>query len=244
MVRNSNNKNVFSNLSRYDCLWRYSDRFGQHSNLIIIVDDFDGSNSSSLLEYHYTGSGLGNPQARIDQRKWICANDTMGIAPDCERRKEFTSTESDWDKFGHSVRYCLAQRIEASTGYGQCQMKFSPPLALGKDLRKFQVFVLTRVVVACICMLFKVTCMWCVYFSKELRHGVTLCTLGDAIASFLEREDQYTGNLVNVTWKELSKQKGKSWETVKARAWQDSGKPPVRWARTTGRTRLYTTFSM
>lgn len=132
MIRNSRDKNVFANLTKFDCLWRYSDLFGQHSNLIIIVDNVTDSNTSSLIEYHYTGSGLKNPRAKRDQREWICANDTVGIAPDCNQREDFVNTAPDWDKYGHPVSYCLAQRIQASTGYGQCQMKFSPPLALGE----------------------------------------------------------------------------------------------------------------
>lgn len=86
--------------------------------------------------------------------------------------------------------------------------------------------------------------MWGVYLSKELRHGVTLCTLGDAIASFLEREDQCTKNLINVTSKELYRQKGKSWEDLEPQDWRRSTKTVARWAETTGKTRLYSTFSL
>ena len=243
MVNNARNDVVFSNISRINCLQRYSDLFAQHSNLMVIVDDYPYSDTSSLVQYHYTASGLVNSQAKIDQREWICANSTGPDNPDCYHRKEFDRTQSNWDKFGYAIQYCLAQNIEASTGYGNCQMKFSPPLALGELSHYFPPGRrLTIKLVVCICILFKVVCMWCTYGNKDLRSGTTLCTMGDAVAEFLQREDMETRDLVNVTSKELYKRKKQDWE-FEPREWSRS-KKVVRWGQVTSPMRLGFTFTV
>ena len=95
--------------------------------------------------------------------------------------------------------------------------------------------------VVCICNLFKCVCMWYTYFDKDIRSGATLCTLGDAVASFLHTQDDTTQHLNNVTLKELKQHKS-NWHFDPV-MWRRSDRRVTIWAHTVSKTNLWITFS-
>ena len=130
MESNWNVSFTYDNISNVDCLTRYSDLFGQHSNLMIVVDPFPGSENASLIEYHYNPTGLESFTDRKQQQTWICSDGETG-GPRCDHRSDFKRTANHWYKHHHQITHCIAFNIEAGLGYGDCQMKFSPILMLG-----------------------------------------------------------------------------------------------------------------
>lgn len=128
--------NLWTNLTNELCLTRYSDGFGLHSNLMIVVEQYPQENTSSLVEYHYTTSGIGTASGHWDQRYWICSNGTSD-GPDCDKRFDFAATANKWVKHGHTVSYCLSWNLENAQGWNDCQIKFSPVLMLGKRTANF-----------------------------------------------------------------------------------------------------------
>ena len=84
--------------------------------------------------------------------------------------------------------------------------------------------------------------MWYCYGSKTLRTGTTICTLGDAIASFLEKQDPFTKNLNNVTRQEIVAHEG-NWG-FKPQEWISSEKQIQPWQKTVTSRRLYVTLAL
>ncbi|TKA68236.1 hypothetical protein B0A55_10035 [Friedmanniomyces simplex] len=100
---------------------------------------------------------------------WICEDDPTATLRNCDIAKQQRNAKN-WNVNGYRIDYCLS---ELSSGPGQCRLQFSTTI-------------LAVVIVMNICK-----CLAMVLTLLQNRE-VALVTVGDALASFLEKPDHLT----------------------------------------------------
>jgi hypothetical protein len=100
---------------------------------------------------------------------WMCASHTKGFC-DTNNKYEVPRDKSKWAPYDRVVNYCIVEVVEGKN----CKLQYSLPIAM--------IVILSNLV--------KVICMVITLFA--FKHHAALVTIGDAVASFLEYEDQET----------------------------------------------------
>lgn len=175
------NASSYEILDQSDCIKEYGvDYLSTRRNAIVVVSD---SNSTDPL-LGYLNWNYSQPQ-----NSWVCGT-TLGydmtLVPepisdfDCSIPVALQGLDSDsWVMANETVEYCLSEIVA-----DVCRLEFSAPVMIA---------------VIC-CNLVKLFCMtFTIWRCKEF----TMVTLGDAVASFLERPDRYTKGLCTLTKKEI-----------------------------------------
>ncbi|KAF5001395.1 hypothetical protein FDECE_10958 [Fusarium decemcellulare] len=215
----------FVRLDNYDCITSYAQNFiSDRSDVILVVE----SNASTSLQ---NNSQLRKPDETEYNRSpygWICVSlidqfsdlscDASAVASNADEwRVRDPETEGAWvpeaDRKSLRVKYCLSKPTEES-----CRLTMSIPL-------------LATVVGCNILKLLGLVMTWLCLNNRPL------LTLGDAIASFLDRPDPTT-----VDCRMLSHDSGKplSWEPG-TRPWLPKMR---RWASSVSRRRYAITISL
>jgi hypothetical protein len=190
----------YDHLDTAACLQEYSSRLvADHRNLILVSSDQNSTNSILAFDTaEIKSEGSGDPI------NWICSNDPASDMESCDP-SAYLEDPSSWRVFGHPIEYCLSEKTSQS-----CAVKFSSSIAIS----------------VIICNAIKVLTMFYILFKIDIASTVT-CT-GDAIASFLSREDQYTFNMSMASSRDFNRA---GWYSGQL------SKPPNRWggAATKGR---------
>jgi hypothetical protein len=225
---------------------------------VLLVSNKTRNNSllawSSYLETKYLANSL--------LPDWLWTGNNSLLVPELTN----VSVADYWTSHGNEVQYCL-RRSDTSQlkSFDTCYLQVSPYLLLGKRDLEFSHSVGTMLngvsTVVCICNFVKcVSIIWKLVQTKRAKkksqstcHSNTeelelskknlllensaLCTLGDAIASFLEIPDYTTRNLGIVSWFQLDPD-DISWSDIRSVKWQPS---KFRWYQaTSSRRRLLT----
>ena len=177
-----------ANLTKRQCLNLYSDLYGDRTNVLVVVQDTPESDGMALLEYTYHPAWWYS-----DEVYWPCANGTAD-GPDCGKPQVATPSNLEaWTKYNHLVLYCLNEKREVQ----HCRLNYSPAISI--SMNTFRRLILeANILVSAICCVSSLKCLCimatCWYFSWHLRE-TTLCTLGDAVSSFLQEPDRYTAHM-------------------------------------------------
>ncbi|KAI9765213.1 MAG: hypothetical protein M1840_007705 [Geoglossum simile] len=176
-------------LDPHACISAYSDQFILNRRDVLVVvsgDDSESPNNALLgyIDWDYREL-LGN-------NSWICgtnatANLELVTFPveefDCVPSDALASADSQtWFMAGQAPLYCLSERAPE-----KCKLQFS----------------LHIMIVVIFCNGVKVVCLWLT--GKSVGGGKLLLTLGDAVESFLEREDEGTREMCLVGLREVEK---------------------------------------
>ncbi|RYP20579.1 hypothetical protein DL765_002736 [Monosporascus sp. GIB2] len=179
----------FMALNSTRCMSMYANGFLEvASDVIVVTSSVSNSSSSPLLWTRYPERSLSRSgkEANGDPYNWICHDDlekqltpynrlTPGKHYDvCTTQvvKEIADHPDPWTVYGHPVEYCIYRpQLE------QCSLLFN-------------IWMMLAVLV---CGFFKTAIIvWiCIRYSRNNN----LRTFGDAVSSFLEREDETTQNL-------------------------------------------------
>jgi hypothetical protein len=230
------------NRSKIDCLRVFTDMYGDRTNVLIVTQDASHAEAPTILQYSYVAASW--TEGGI---YWPCddgapggktANEAGG--PDCGKAGSVTSSNLDhWKKFDRPVLYCLS---EQPTG-DHCRLSYSPaimtslyPPPPAKCLQKVD---LSYVAICCVstlkCLCIALTAYW-LYKHRQK----PLCTIGDAICSFLKEQDQYTADFGIAT--RSSFQKKSAWEADAAQSIQWHSRR-VRWYAAASKRRwIFTTL--
>jgi hypothetical protein len=155
--------------------------------LVVVSGDDNVSPNNALLgyiEWDYREL-LGN-------NSWICgtnatANLELVTLPvenfDCPPSDALAAVDSQtWFMAGQRPLYCLSEQVPE-----KCKLQFS----------------LHIMIVVIVCNMVKIVCLWLT--GQSVGEGKLLLTLGDAIESFLEREDEGTRGMCLVGLREVEK---------------------------------------
>ena len=170
------NKSILDKLTNEDCIRQYTSQIISRRSDVFLVnkmrypdDDLYGKpyfNYSSLL----TSSLVASVSGGTSMNQWKCldAACTTASGPQHMQISEVLQHASAWTINDLGVDYCLSQPVPE-----QCRLQFS----------------LAIMIVVVACNFVKLVC-FCIILWK--RHWKPLVTLGDAIASFLDRPDPTT----------------------------------------------------
>lgn len=181
------------NLTREDCLKTYLTAFGNRQDVLVVStrDLFHPSrplnytNNSLLFFANFTGFPSKG-------RYWQCAStNTL----DCRKREGWTPQELDsWNIIGYRIDYCLSSERNAEN---QCKVNYNlsfmisripHPNSLVSDL-------FLKSIGVCVANLCKCIGLVGTVFLQYRRNRQCLITVGDAIASFLNRGDHSTRDM-------------------------------------------------
>jgi len=187
-ILNNANTSTYEKLDRKDCIDNYTPSgFGARGNLVIVMDDSNSTGQlyawgsvdfseaggiSSCCDDNYDSLPPGHPPVgglsySVAIGEWLCSKDPYKVAStgSCEYNKIDPST---WELHGHNVDYCLSQRVPE-----ECAISFVPSI----------------VTAVLICNFLKV--MVALYIMTSRRRSIyeCLCSVGDAVASFLQSPD-------------------------------------------------------
>lgn len=191
------------NLSKSDCLDLYTNLYSDRTNMMVVLEDGPTKFNSSLLEWVYRPASWYHTNLG-----WLCFDGIAG-GPFCTLTSRNTQSNFDhWYKYNRPVLYCLNMKTSGE----RCRLNYSP------------------IILTAICCISSLKCI-CValtawYFHRQ--EETPLCTLGDAISSFLEVPDPLTSKMGVVSrdlldQKEMWKSDAKSvlWD-AKRRRWYSS----------------------
>jgi hypothetical protein len=217
----SANLSMYKNTSNYECLTSYNSVFSWRPHVLLISNDFDvaANYNTSLFTWGSNTPTAGNG-AKLNVLSWTNdpSTDWQGVA------RFDASDAAAWAHSGHRVQYCLSrQDISGEQEFRDCRVQCAPAILLGTifansimPMRKLMLCVVVALfnLVKCLSML------WLLYIRSEQ----TLCTLGDAIASFLEKPDPYTENCGVATKRsiEASEKRIGTWSEGQCRTWLPS----------------------
>lgn len=117
--------------------------FGSHSTLLVVVEDFPGSENASILNYAWIGSGFDEHEMHLqeslicnsnscpypgpyDDWNWCYEDEILG--PKCSTGGFSQERLDNWTKFGHKVLYCMSLRL----GEEYCEINYSYTIMLSK----------------------------------------------------------------------------------------------------------------
>ncbi|KAE9373243.1 hypothetical protein N431DRAFT_226530 [Stipitochalara longipes BDJ] len=201
------NASSYDRLDTADCLKTYSNRLLVDRRDLILVSSDQNSTNSILAFYSAEISSEGSD----DPINWICSNDPTADRVSCNPNP-FIKDPSSWTVYGHPILYCLSEKSSEP-----CSVKFSSGIAVA---------VIT-------CNVIKVLTMFYILWKVDIADTIT-CS-GDAIASFLKREDDYTHNMSMASRREFNQ-----------RGWYagQPNRPPRRWGGAASKGRWCTTISV
>ncbi|KUJ15888.1 uncharacterized protein LY89DRAFT_98157 [Mollisia scopiformis] len=199
------NASTYDRLDLAACLQTYTSRLLVDRRDLLLVTTDQNSTNSILAFYSSEISSEGSD----DPINWICSNNPNTDRSSCDP-SPFLKDPSSWTVYGHPISYCLSEKAPEP-----CSVKFSSGIAIA----------------VIICNIIKVSAMFFILWNIDISSTVT-CT-GDAIASFLSKEDQYTGNMTMASRRDFNK-----------RGWYSGqlSSPPRRWGGAASRGRWCTTI--
>ncbi|KAI0126046.1 hypothetical protein BJ170DRAFT_458903 [Xylariales sp. AK1849] len=218
------NSSVYARLNKVDCINAYATSFLQDRSNIVVVTNTSNA-SQPVLWSRYPARYLIDNDIIPEPFGWIChdlksSEDFDKTADHCtqETAMELTAEGGNWTVYGHPVAYCISQIASQS-----CTLYFNDWIML------------MVVVFVAIELLVMLKLSWSVLKSPQ---DTALRTMGDAVASFLRREDESTNGMclgpmhqVQDGWK------GNQDPVVY------HGAGNVRWARTTSQRQWWTTLA-
>jgi hypothetical protein len=200
----------YQRLEPEDCIKRYGVDLLSDRRHVVVVTLADHPDNAVLGTMDWEYSTI--------QNSWICfsnVTEDMQLVPmsidDFDCTVEEALANLPMIVADEEVAYCLSQTVPDI-----CRLQFSLPI---------MVIVIFCNVVKLVCILLT---LW--------KHRITLVTLGDAIASFLERPDPTTEGMCTMTLADaksgwwLTKPSPRPWEYTRYSRWQAVGK--ARWIST------------
>ncbi|KAF2804137.1 uncharacterized protein BDZ99DRAFT_398345 [Mytilinidion resinicola] len=175
-IQNTSTRNTnFTKLAPKDCIQDYATSFQEKRGDVVIVSKIR-NNSAPLLWSRYPQRYLTDGHTNQDPFRWICEDSTQNtVRCNSDLALSKTNNGNNWAVYGEPVDYCLSRNT-----HDTCQLAYN-------------VWMMLAVVVFDI---FKTaTMIWMI-----LQHPIgALRTSGDAIASFLNREDETTRDMCLVS---------------------------------------------
>jgi hypothetical protein len=179
-------------LVKYDpaaCMAEYAVPFvSKVRNVLLVSTDNDPTNN--VLQSYFWDAGFEVPFY------WICGD---GYSPDPYRDKETpctlsiaTSGAATWTVMSHPISYCMVEPVVE-----ECRLSFSLEIML----------------IVIVANMTKATIMILTYWKLNTP---TLVTIGDAIASFLDKPDPTTAGICLSTREDIRKGK---WKNEAAKRW-------------------------
>ncbi|KAF7502331.1 hypothetical protein GJ744_006019 [Endocarpon pusillum] len=196
----SANLPMYKKMSNYECLTSYQSAFSWRPHVLLISNDFDVAvnYNTSLFTWGSNTPNAGN-NGKLNVVSW-----TNDPATNWQDVATFDASDGvAWAHSGHHVQYCLSrQNIPGEQEFRDCRVQCAPVILLVVALFNL---------VKCVSML------WLLYIRPEQ----TLSTLGDAIASFLEKPDPHTKNCGVATKMSVqaSEKRIDTWGEGECRAW-------------------------
>lgn len=188
-VANSSNLTGFVRMDPVECMQNYSLGFMQGYGDVVVVSPSQDT-ASPVLYTRFPQSFLtaDKEESNQDPYNWICRDVIVETEPGEDDRcsiklaMERFDSGKNWTVRGHPVSHCLARAVPDT-----CEFQFNQWLMLG-----VVVFGGVKTIVIA-------------YILLARPPGRFLRTVGDAIASFLEREDPTTKELCLVSSKQIRK---------------------------------------
>lgn len=175
----------FARLNSSDCLKYYTEGFTSSYSDVVVVSNAPQPDSP-VLWTRYPQRILTEDKKTMnhDSYHWVCHDILTNSSQEvCSRKKAVDAYKSrPWTVYGHPVDYCLA-RIAPD----RCHLQYN-------------VWIMGAVVVFSV---IKVLAIAVLVFTHP--SGAFLRTLGDAIASFLEKPDMTTANMCLVSSSQVRK---------------------------------------
>ncbi|RMZ86815.1 hypothetical protein DV736_g5959, partial [Chaetothyriales sp. CBS 134916] len=178
----------FEHLEVKRCIRDYAQVFLSSRRNLVLVSNADQANNSLLyLEKYETSRELGG--GRYTPYDWICravatiyqSHNSPNNPTACDAYiSEIEAASDEWEPWGYQVQYCMSETVEES-----CSFNGNIPI----------IFTVIT------CNVAKMLLMWIVAF--RLR-GSPLITIGDAVASFLQRPDLTTEGLCLLTRQDVT----------------------------------------
>lgn len=232
------NLSMYKNISNYDCLTSYNTGFSWRPHVLLISNDVDtaANYNTSLFTWGSNTPGAKN-RGSLNVVSWT--ND-----PATNWRDLATVGAKDaaaWAHSGHRVQYCLSrQDIPGEQEFRDCRVQCAPAILLGMIFAN-PIMPMGKLMVCLVVALFNLVKCLSMLWLLFIRSEQTLCTLGDAVASFLEKPDPYTKKCGVATKKSIkTSEKGiRTWSEGQCRAWLPA---TTRWYQAASRTRWWLTM--
>ena len=179
----------FIRMEPQQCMQNYSTGFQlEYSDVLVVSTSVISQPPLLWTWYSQRLISVDTGETNQDPFNWICSDlvDPKDAEPDrcgLEMATERFDSGGNWTIQGYPVSHCLARTIDST-----CQLQFNGYLMIG-----VVVFGVIKALAIC-------------YLVFERPVGQYLHTIGDAIASFLEREDPTTTGMCLVTSQQIRKQ--------------------------------------
>ncbi|KAJ4299332.1 hypothetical protein N0V90_004577 [Kalmusia sp. IMI 367209] len=239
MMHEKSRNNSLDRLTNLDCIREYSEPIQSNRRNVLLVsadDKMPSPNATAngvdeLYAYSFfSAHDASESSSAVDSYDWMCTNDTnydsnMNYIPCSNLVEGHKNAPDDWNVGGRNsdneftpsypVEYCLSEKAEP-----RCKIQFTRPIAIWVTILN----------------VFKAALIFYTAFGTK---EDPLMTMGDAVASFLERKDETTKGMCLLSVRDVKSHKGyfpagpKQW-TGKRRRWKD----------VTSRTRRIVTFTM
>lgn len=160
------NATAFQNMSNAECISTYGRNFVSGFNHVLAVTSESGTTANETMFFVEQTNGA---DFYTPNYYWMCEADYFGYATSnkCDTKK-LRQDASSWTINGKKIDYCLSQITPA-----HCTVQFS----------------LQVLIAVIICNALKAGAMfWTLYRQKD----VTMVTIGDAVANYLEHPDEVT----------------------------------------------------
>ncbi|KAF9696725.1 hypothetical protein EKO04_005443 [Ascochyta lentis] len=186
-VRNPSRTQAYKRLGSSECIESYTEGFMQkYSDVVVVSNVTQIDNPVLWTRYAQRNLSKDKKDTNQDPFHWVCHDSlkTSTEKPDrCSRgfAKKYISPET-WTIYGHPVEYCFA-RIEPE----RCHLQYNA-------------YIMLAVVVFSI---IKVLAIALLVFTHP--KGDFLRTIGDAVTSFLKRQDETTKNMCLVSSAQVRK---------------------------------------
>jgi hypothetical protein len=188
-VTNRFNMTDIVRMEPLDCMHNYASGFMRKYGDVAVVSTSSGADSPILYtRFPQRSISQDKENTNQDSYRWICndiiASNATGEDARCSIDMAMGRFDAgrNWTVYEHAVSYCLARTLP-----DVCELQFNQWMMLGVVV----LGVVKTIVIA--------------YLSIWRPHGRFLRTLGDAIASFLEVQDETTTNMCLVSSKQIRK---------------------------------------
>ncbi|KAJ9609034.1 hypothetical protein H2200_006805 [Cladophialophora chaetospira] len=234
-LREEAHRGMLVNLTKDECIREYTKSFqSSYRNVLLVGDINDGidldvfgefyggtvdNNASNLVSFLYARFYSDFNCAGSQAFDWTCiANGTAlkpktGCDPTCDdpRILQQTLSNSTWNPLGPNVQYCLAEPTQE-----QCSLQFSMGIAILVVILNF-----VKLTAMALTVLYA--------FDKE---DLPLLTMGDAVASFLEKPDGMSKGMCLISASKIKELGTTLWHRqAHAQVVQYPGEIRSRWSR-------------
>ncbi|THX24808.1 hypothetical protein D6D12_07369 [Aureobasidium pullulans] len=191
-------------LDPVECLSAYTTSFGNQSDVILVstydlVSDTTVTEDLPLLfaaeEYRLLGPGV----------FWACSTTNSFDCRSPEKWKNDPNLVSNWNVYGYKIDYCLQSQHDNSD---LCRVMYTAPI----------------LIIVCIMNLCKLVAIVMTRYLCLDQDDPAICTIGDAVASFLKRQDETTKNICLTDYSKITRDK---------QYWR--GRPRIEWRPETKR---------